>query len=139
MHALFLLRAVGVDKMVDKNCGRYLYLKRGVYYFSRHVPIDVRQHHAVARVLDGPMVLMLYLGMVATAGPFFLLNFALRHLSVGRMALFSSLVGPLSVPMAALFLGETIQGLEIAAIATVMLGVFLPNIIGPRLLAGFRR
>ena len=93
----------------------------------------------VARVLDGPMVLMLYLGIVATAGPFFLLNFALRHLSVGRTALFSSLVGPLSVPMAVLFLGETIQGLEIAAIATVMLGVFLPNIIGPRLLARFRR
>jgi len=51
MHALFLLRAVGVDKMVDKNCGRYLYLKRGVYYFSRHVPIDVRQHHDCKRIV----------------------------------------------------------------------------------------
>ena len=51
MHTLFLLRAVGVDKMVDKNCGRYLYLKRGVYYFSRHVPIDVRQHHDCKRIV----------------------------------------------------------------------------------------
>ena len=51
MHALFLLCAVGVDKMVDKNCGRYLYLKRGVYYFSRHVPIDVRQHHDCQRIV----------------------------------------------------------------------------------------
>ena len=51
MHTLFLLRAVGVDKMVDKNCGRYLYLKRGVYYFSRHVPIDVGQHHDCKRIV----------------------------------------------------------------------------------------
>lgn len=94
---------------------------------------------SVARVLEGPMVLMLYLGMIATAGPFFLLNYALRHMTVGRTALFSSLVGPLTVPMAVLFLGETIQGLEIAAIALVMLGVFLPNLISPRLLARFRR
>ena len=45
------MHAVGVDKMVDKNCGRYLYLKRGVYYFSRHVPIDVRQHHDCKRIV----------------------------------------------------------------------------------------
>ena len=51
MHTLFLLRAVGVDKMVDKTCGRYLYLKRGVYYFSRHVPIDVRLHHDCKRIV----------------------------------------------------------------------------------------
>jgi len=93
----------------------------------------------IARVTNGPIMLMLYLGMIATAGPFFLLNYALRHLPVGRVALFSSLVGPLTVPMAVVFLGETIQGLEIAAIAMVMLGVFLPNIIGPGLLARFRR
>jgi drug/metabolite transporter (DMT)-like permease len=93
----------------------------------------------IARVTNGPIMLMLYLGMIATAGPFFLLNYALRHLPVGRVALFSSLVGPLTVPMAVVFLGETIQGLEIAAIAMVMLGVFLPNIIGSGLLARFRR
>ena len=51
MHTLFYMHAVGVDKMVDKNCGRYLYLKRGVYYFSRHVPIDVRQHHDCKRIV----------------------------------------------------------------------------------------
>ena len=51
MLTLFLLRAVGVDKMVDKKCGRYLYLKRGVYYFSRHVLIDVRQHHDCKRIV----------------------------------------------------------------------------------------
>jgi drug/metabolite transporter (DMT)-like permease len=93
----------------------------------------------VERVGQGPLLLMLYLGMFATAGPFFLFNFAMRHLPVGRISLFASLVGPLSVPMAALFLGETIQGLEIAAIAVVMLGVFLPTLIGPERLALFRR
>jgi drug/metabolite transporter (DMT)-like permease len=93
----------------------------------------------VERVGQGPLLLMLYLGMIATAGPFFLFNFAMRHLPVGRISLFASLVGPLSVPMAAVFLGETIQGLEIAAIAIVMLGVFLPTLIGPERLARFRR
>ena len=37
--------------MVDKNCGRYLYRKRGVFYFSRHVPIDMRAHHGCSRIV----------------------------------------------------------------------------------------
>lgn len=37
--------------MVDKNCGRYLYRKRGVFYFSRHVPIDMRAHHGRSRIV----------------------------------------------------------------------------------------
>ena len=82
---------------------------------------------------------MLYLGMIATAGPFFLMNFAMRQLPVGRISLFASLVGPLSVPMAALVLDETIQGLEIAAIAIVMLGVFLPTLFSRDFRARFRR
>ena len=90
------------------------------------------------RVSQGPLLLLLYLGVVATAGPFFLLNFALRHLSVGRTSLFASLVGPLSVPMAVVFLGETIQTMEIVAIAIVMLGVFLPTLISGEVLARFR-
>ena len=45
------MHASGVDKMVDKIGGRYLYRKRGVYYFSRHVPIDVRQHHECNRIV----------------------------------------------------------------------------------------
>jgi integrase len=45
------MRASGVDKMVDKIGGRYLYRKRGVYYFSRHVPVDVRQHHECNRIV----------------------------------------------------------------------------------------
>ncbi len=93
---------------------------------------------SVVRVAQGPLALLIYLGVATTAGPFFLLNYALRHLPVGRTALFSSLVGPLSVPMAAVVLGETIQGQEIAAIAIVMLGVFLPSLIGPEFFARFK-
>ena len=37
--------------MVDKNSGRYLYRKRGVFYFSRHVPIDMRAHHGCSRIV----------------------------------------------------------------------------------------
>ena len=47
----FLTHAIGVDKMVDKIRGHYLYLKRGIYYFSRHVPVDVRQHHECKRIV----------------------------------------------------------------------------------------
>ena len=51
MKAYYLCSADGVDKMVDKNCGRYLYRKRGVFYFSRHVPIDMRAHHGCSRIV----------------------------------------------------------------------------------------
>ena len=84
------------------------------------------------------LILMLYLGGIATAGPFFLLNFALSHLPVARTSLFSPLIGPLSVPLAAFFLGETIQALEIAAIAVVMLGVLVPTLLGPAVLGRLR-
>jgi len=93
----------------------------------------------VERISQGPLLLMLYLGMIATAGPFFLMNFSMRQLPVGRISLFASLVGPLSVPMAALVLDETIQGLEIAAIAIVMLGVFLPTLFSRDFRARVRR
>ena len=42
---------MGVDNMVDKKCGRYLYRKRGVFYFSRHVPIDMREEHGRSRIV----------------------------------------------------------------------------------------
>ena len=84
---------------------------------------------SVAHMAGANMALLAYLGMIATAGPFFLLNFALRRMPVGQASLYSSLVGPLSVPLAVLVLGETIQVMEAVAIAIVMLGVFLPSLI----------
>ncbi len=40
-----------VDNMVDKSCASYLYQKRGVYYFSKQVPCDVRQHYKRDRIV----------------------------------------------------------------------------------------
>ena len=37
--------------MVDKSCASYLYQKRGVYYFSKQVPCDVRQHYKRSRIV----------------------------------------------------------------------------------------
>jgi len=40
-----------VDNMVDKSNTSYLYQKRGVYYFSKQVPFDVRQHYKRDRIV----------------------------------------------------------------------------------------
>ena len=92
----------------------------------------------VARLQEGPILLLAYLGMVALAGSFFLMNYALRHLPAGHVALFASLTGPLVLPMAAIILGETIQLWEVAAIAIVMVGVAIPSLVSGDLLARFR-
>ncbi len=40
-----------VDKMVDKNGASFLYRKRGVYYFSKQVPCDIKAHYSSQRVV----------------------------------------------------------------------------------------
>ena len=40
-----------VDNMVDKSCASYLYQKRGVYYFSKQVPCDIKQHYKRGRIV----------------------------------------------------------------------------------------
>ena len=40
-----------VDNMVDKSKTSYLYKKRSVYYFSKQVPSDVRQHYKRDRIV----------------------------------------------------------------------------------------
>jgi len=37
--------------MVDKLRGKYLFQKRGVYYFSKQIPKDVRQHYSQNRIV----------------------------------------------------------------------------------------
>ena len=92
----------------------------------------------VARLQEGPILLLAYLGMIALAGSFFLMNYALRHLPAGHVALFASLTGPLVLPKAAIILGETIQLWEVAAIGIVMVGVAIPSLVSGDLLARFR-
>ena len=37
--------------MVDTFGTHYLYRKRGIFYFSRHVPVDVRPHYGFSRII----------------------------------------------------------------------------------------
>jgi hypothetical protein len=37
--------------MVDKISDSYLFQKRGIWYFSRHVPVDVRGHYKQSRIV----------------------------------------------------------------------------------------
>ena len=37
--------------MVDKNGASFLYRKRGVYYFSKQVPCDIKAHYSKQRVV----------------------------------------------------------------------------------------
>ena len=37
--------------MVDKNGASFLYRKRGVYYFSKQVPCDIKAHYSRQRVV----------------------------------------------------------------------------------------
>ena len=69
---------------------------------------------------------IVYLGLLASAAPFFLYNFALRTLSVGRASLFPPLMAPLAVPFAAAYLGTPVSLRDLAAIAVVVIGVLLP-------------
>jgi hypothetical protein len=39
------------DKMIDKISDPYLFQKRGIWYFSRHVPVDVRGYYKQSRIV----------------------------------------------------------------------------------------
>lgn len=73
-------------------------------------------------------LLMLYLGICASAAPFFLYNFALRHMPVGRISLFPSLVTPFGTAMAIAFLGEKITPQFLFATGVILFAVFLPSL-----------
>ena len=71
----------------------------------------------------------------ATAGAtlvdgFLFTNYALRHLPVGRVSLYSVLTAPIGVPIAWFVLGESVSTQELIAIPLVVFGVALPAISG---------
>lgn len=74
-------------------------------------------------------IVLLFLGAVASLGPLVLYNYALRHLSVARISLFPPLVGPIGASLSALFIGEAVGWRDAAAIAVILTGVFLPNLL----------
>lgn len=86
----------------------------------------------IAQVDASGWLLVLYLGVLVSAVAFFIYNYALRHIGVGRISLYLVLIAPLGVPLAAIFLGETIGGRDAAAIALVVLGVAFPSVASQR-------
>ncbi len=77
---------------------------------------------------------LVYLGVFASAVPFFLYNFSLRSLPVGRISLFVCLLAPLATPMSAVHLGTSIRLFDIAAMMIVVVGILLPAILESRFL-----
>jgi len=73
-------------------------------------------------------LLMLYVGLAGSAGPFLLYNFALRHLPLGRTALFAPLVGPLGAGLAYFVLGEALSWRGLVAIVVILVAALLPTI-----------
>ena len=75
------------------------------------------------------LISLIYLGLVVSGGVYILSNYALRHLPVGRVGLFSCLVGPVGTAMAALLLGTKLSTLDLVALAIVVGAVLLPSVL----------
>src|SRR5262245_29520008 len=75
------------------------------------------------------LLALFYLGLAVSGGVYILSNYALRHMPVGRMGLFSSLVGPVGTAISALLLGTKVSALDLAALAMVLGAVLLPSLI----------
>src|SRR5262245_36677688 len=75
------------------------------------------------------LAVLLYLGLVVSAGVYILSNFAARHLPVGRMSLLGCLTAPLGTIMSTAFLGTHVSALDLAAVGLVILAVALPALV----------
>jgi drug/metabolite transporter (DMT)-like permease len=75
---------------------------------------------------------LLYLGLVVSAGVYILSNYALRHLPVGRMSLFSCLVAPIGTAMSAVLLATHVSLLDLLALGVVIFAVMLPSLVDRR-------
>lgn len=65
---------------------------------------------------------------LATGAPFFLYNYALQTMSVGRTSLFGPLSGPLGVMIATLVFGEPVDAVIVIAIVIALGGAFSPTL-----------
>jgi drug/metabolite transporter (DMT)-like permease len=69
-----------------------------------------------------------FMGVAGGIGTFFLYNFALRYMPVGRVSLFPPLVGPVGTAMAAILLGEQLSLTDGLAIAVILFAAILPTL-----------
>jgi drug/metabolite transporter (DMT)-like permease len=75
---------------------------------------------------------LVYLGLVVSAGVYILSNYAMRHLPVGRISLLGCLTAPLGAMLSALFLGTHVSALDVFAVGLVIVAVALPGIVKRR-------
>lgn len=75
---------------------------------------------------------LVYLGLVVSAGVYILSNYAMRHLPVGRMSLLGCLTAPLGAMLSALFLGTHVSALDVFAVGLVIVAVALPALVKRR-------
>ena len=75
---------------------------------------------------------LVYLGLVVSAGVYILSNYAMRHLPVGRMSLLGCLTAPLGAMLSALFLGTHVSALDVFAVGLVVMAVAPPGIVERR-------
>jgi drug/metabolite transporter (DMT)-like permease len=87
------------------------------------------QGPALSGVGSTTLGVLLYLGLVVSAGVYILSNYAVRHLPVARMSLLGCVTAPLGAALSALLLGTEISALDIAAIALVIGAVALPTFL----------
>ena len=78
------------------------------------------------------ITVLLYLGLVVSAGVYILTNYAMRHLPVGRMSLLGCLTAPLGGMLSALVLGTRVSEMDLLAFGMVVFATTLPLFVAPR-------
>jgi drug/metabolite transporter (DMT)-like permease len=74
----------------------------------------------------GVIGVLLYLGLIVSAGVYVLSNYAYRHLPVARASLLGCLTAPLGAVLSAVFLGTQVTALDAVAVGVVVVAVSLP-------------
>ena len=72
-----------------------------------------------------PLMVLL---VITTAGPFFLYNFAMQTMPVGRVSLFAPLSGPIGATIATVVFGEPLHGVIILAVGMSLGGALAPTL-----------
>jgi DME family drug/metabolite transporter len=86
----------------------------------------------IAAASPPTLAVLVYLGLVVSAGVYILSNYAVRHLPVGRMGLLGCLVAPFGTLMSAALLGTNVALADLAAIAVVIAAVAMPALVRRR-------
>ena len=74
------------------------------------------------------LVPIMVLLILTTAGPFFLYNFAMQTMPVGRVSLFAPLSGPIGATIATIVFGEPLHAIIILAVCMSLGGALAPTV-----------